>query len=140
MASLGEDDLLGRTTFMAKPLNFDERIASTHAADFLTVSPPLFGALPAPADASEDDPLSEGELPARLIHPFVDFSLGDEPLEAQCNPGICASGQVCLVNRCVDPGFTDPTEGIGFKERREFELNGGHYAIDILWEVTKTTP
>lgn len=132
MSSLGEDDLLGRAMFTGTPLNFEERIGSTHAPDFLTVSPPLFGPLP-----TLGDPL-EGERAARVIHPFVDFSLEDEPLEAECNPGLCSSGNVCLVNRCVDPGFVDPTTNVGFKERREFALGGGHYAFDILWERIKT--
>ncbi len=135
MASLGEDDLLGTSTFTAISLNFDERTAASHSPDFLTV-PRLFGALPALPDGP-----SEGELPARLIHPFVDYRVSEEPLAAECNPGACPSGEDCVINRCFEPAFfEDPSLVIGFRERREFELGGGHYAIDILWEMRTTLP
>lgn len=131
---LGEDDVIGVSSFSATSLNMDERIALTHAPDFLTQTSPPFGALP----AVESGP-TEGEVPPRLIHPFVDFSLKQEPLSSECNPGACSTGKTCQVNRCVDSGFVDPTAGVGFKERREF--NGdGRYAVDILWESAKTPP
>lgn len=137
MASIAESDLLGSAAFTATPLNFDERIASNHAADFLTVSPQLFGALP----ALEAGP-SRGENSPRLVHPFVEDRQRwhGRPLEVECNPGTCQGAQICLVNRCVDQGFVDTTAGVGFMEQRDFSLNGGHYTIDILWEKTQTNP
>jgi hypothetical protein len=128
MAAIGGDDLIGRTTLLVTPIAIDERIGATHAADFLSAGTPL-RALPkldgAPIEHERADP--------RLIHPFVDFKLGP-PLPAECNPGTCTGGKTCLVNRCVDPGFVDPTAGIGFRERREYVGAGGYYAVDLLWE------
>jgi hypothetical protein len=128
MAGIGEDDLLGRTTLLVTPTLMDERIGANHTPDFLTSTPP-FGALPplpgAPTEKQRSGPA--------LIHPFEDFKLRS-PLKAQCDPGSCASGESCLVQLCVPPGFVDPTAGRGFRERREFATAGYYYAVDLLWE------
>lgn len=132
-AALGEDDLLGTAAFRATPLDFIERIAASHTDDFLTQVPPPFGALPRdPAFAAE------GEVGARLIHPVAEFSLSEEPLEVQCNPGTCPSGQACEINRCVE--VLDTTATDTFRERREFEMGGGHYAADLSWRLDKIVP
>ena len=128
MAGIGKDDLIGRTTLVVTPVAIDQRIGATHAADFLSAGTAL-RALPkldgAPTEHERADP--------RLIHPFVDFKLGP-PLPAECDPGMCPAGKTCLVNRCVDPGFVDPTAGRGFRERREYVGSGGYYGVDLLWE------
>jgi hypothetical protein len=133
MASLAGDDLLGRTTLLATPLLMDERIGDTHAPDFL-VNGTTFGALP-PAPDPDGVTVRQRANPF-LIHPFVDFKLGP-PLAAQCGPGPCASGETCLVNRCVENGFVDPTAGRGFKERREFASTSYYYVVDLLWEKVR---
>jgi hypothetical protein len=81
----------------------------------------------------------EGQRSERLIHPFEDFRLNN-PLQSECDPGSCPTGEKCLVNRCVDEGFIDPTADRGFRERREFFLGGGYYGVDLLWERIKTGP
>jgi hypothetical protein len=128
MTAIGGDDLIGRTTLLVTPVAIDERIGATHAADFLNAGTPL-RALPA-----RDGGPTEKERPdARLIHPFVDYKLGP-PLPAECDPGACPGGKTCLINRCVNPGFVDPTAGTGFRERREYVGSGGYYGVDLLWE------
>ena len=134
MTEHAKSDLLGSSGISATSLNFDERIGSNHAADFLTVVPQRFGGLPNLTNA----PI-EGEVSTRLVHPFVDDrqAYHGEPLEVQCNPGVCPNTQQCLVNRCVAPGFVDPSVGVGFVEQRQYSLNGGEYTLDILWEKKK---
>lgn len=129
----GEDDLLGKATALATPLAMEERIAASHAPDFLTVNPPATPVLPTMPGIA-----NEGERSGpRLIHPFVELPVKRLPV-LECNPGNCPSGKVCLVNLCVDPGFVDPTTGRGFRERREYVLDRSHYTIDLLWERFKT--
>lgn len=131
---LGEDDLIGMSSALVTPLSMDERIGASHAPDFL-VHPPAVSVLPAAPNLGPDHERSQ-----RLIHPFAEVPFSP-PLAAQCNPGACVqAGQQCLVNRCVDPGFVDPTANLGFKERREFYGSDGYYAIDLLWEKVKTGP
>ena len=131
MAKIAGDDLLGRTTLLATPVLMDERIAATHQADFL-VNGTAFGPLPpAPGGVTQHQRANPF-----LIHPFVDFKLGP-PLEVQCNPGSCPSGETCMINRCVPDGFVDPTAGRGFKERREFARAGYYYVVDLLWEKVR---
>jgi hypothetical protein len=133
MSSLGEDDPLGSALFTATTLGFDQRIASTHASDFLARDPQLFGPLPRlPEEALP------GEREARLIHPFADFRVTEEPVSPECNPGPCPTGETCLVNVCVSQGFVDSTAGRAFRERREFKQSGGHYVLDILWQQEKS--
>jgi hypothetical protein len=136
MSALDDSDPLGRNTLVVTPLAIEQRIGATHSPDFLTTSPPLFEALP----AVEEGP-TEGQVDARLIHPFADFRL-NKTLDPECDPGnpACPGGKVCLVNRCVEAGFVDPTAGRGFRERREFKMNGGHYGIDLLWEKVNVGP
>jgi len=132
--NLGEDDLIGRAPALATPLAMDERIGASHTPDFL-VHPPAVGALPPVPNI----PAEKERAGPRLIHPFVDFRLS-KPLQAECDPGACLAGKTCLVNRCVDPGFVDPTAGRGFKERREYVGSDAYYAVDLLWEKVKTGP
>ncbi len=131
MAKIAGDDLLGRTTLLATPVLMDERIAATHSADFL-VNGTAFGPLP-PAPGAVTQHQRANPF---LIHPFADFKLGP-PLDAQCNPGSCPSGETCMINRCVENGFVDPTAGKGFKERREFARSGYYYVVDLLWEKVR---
>jgi hypothetical protein len=130
--SSGEDDTLGRATALATPLAMEERIAASHAPDFLTVNPPATPALPTMPGINNVD-----QRDARLIHPFVALPAKRLPI-LECNPGNCASGKVCLVNLCVDPGFVDPTAGRGFRERRQYTGDRSLYTIDLLWERFKT--
>jgi len=58
-------------------------------------------------------------------------------LKAQCDPAACPSGESCLVQRCVPEGFVGPSANRGFRERREFTLSDGHYAVDLLWEKSQ---
>jgi len=130
---LGPDDPLGRTTLLATTVDFDERIGATHTNDFLTAGTTL-GALPAapePYDFTEKQRANP-----HLIHPFVDFPL-KSPLKAQCDPGPCGAGETCLVNQCVPAGFVDPTNGRGFRERREFADSDAYYVLDLLWEKVR---
>lgn len=127
-----EDDLIGMDSFSASPIEVRERIGATHADDFLTTEPPLFGALPAVPDGA-----SSGVIRSQLIHPFEEFRVSDEPLQAECNPGTCAAGTECQVNRCVPTGFVDPTAGTGFRERREYSGSGGRYAVDLEWRISE---
>lgn len=132
MAGIAGDDMLGRATLLATPTLMDERIGADHLANLLTAPPP-FGALPplpgAPTDRQRANP--------SLIHPFQDFKLG-KPLPAECDPGTCDAGMVCLVQRCVPSGFVDPSAGRGFRERREFADSDSYYAVDLLWEKIQT--
>ena len=125
------EDLLGRVTLVATPIAMDERIGASHTPDFLSAGTTV-RALP----QREGTPAPGHRANPRLIHPFVDFPLY-EPLPAECNPGGCPSGESCLINRCVESGFVDPTTGQGFRERREFIGGGGHYAMDLLWEKVR---
>jgi hypothetical protein len=132
--SIGEDDLIGRASALATPLAMDERIAASHVPDFL-VHPPTVTVLP----PFPNIPSEKERAQPRLIHPFVNFPLS-KPLQAECDPGTCPASKSCLVNRCVDAGFVDPTAGRGFKERREYVGSDGYYAVDLLWEKIKTGP
>ena len=132
MAGIAGHDPLGWTMLEATPQAMDQRIGATHAPDFLVNGTTLGALPPAPATIS-------GHQRANpfLIHPFEDFKYGP-PLAAQCDPGPCESGQTCLVNRCVENGFVDPTAGRGFKERREFAKAGSYYyVVDLLWEKVR---
>ena len=133
MAPLKEDDPLGSAMFTATSVAFDERIGSTHAPDFLIVDPQLFGVFPRLGEALP----GERDAHKFLIHPFADFSVDDEPLTPQCNPGNCASGDSCLINVCVESGFNDSTADRAFRERRDFEQSGGHYVLDFKWDQQK---
>jgi len=132
--NLGEDDLIGRAPALVSLVSMNERIGASHVPDFL-VHPPTIGALP----PFPNIPTESEQASPRLIHPFVDFRL-NKPLQAECDPGACPAGKTCLINRCVDTGFVDPTAGRGFKERREYTGSDGYYAVDLLWERIQTAP
>lgn len=129
-AALGEDDPMGKATFSATPLQFSERIASTHAANFLSVVPALFGVLPKLLGG-----VSLAEAVSSLLHPFAEYRATDPQPAPQCNPGTCASGFSCVVQQCVPSGFVDPTVGVGFRERRRYTADGTDYAMDLRWEM-----
>jgi hypothetical protein len=131
MACIAGDDRLGMTMLVATPALMDQRIGVTHAPDFLVNGTTLGPLPPAP-----NGPTEHQRANPFLIHPFEDFKLGP-PLAAQCDPGPCASGERCLINRCVDNGFVDPTAGRGFRERREFAKSGYYYVLDLLWEKVR---
>lgn len=124
------DDLIAMDPFSATPAEVRERIGVSHADDFLTTVPALVGGLP-----EVDSPIRSGVTRSQVIHPFEEFRVADEPLQAECNPGSCGSGEVCLVNRCVPSDFSDPTAGTAFRERRTYLGGGGRYAVDYEWRL-----
>ena len=133
LESMEGTDEIGALAFTATPLNFDERIADTHRPDFLNVESP-FGPLPLHPDIAPrhlDKSL--------LLHPFVSPRV-NAVLASQCNPGACSGGRVCLIGRCVEPGFVSPLEGKGFKERRQFTGSGSLYGIDVVFTRTRVAP
>ena len=132
MAGIAGDDRLGMVTLLATPLSVDQRIGATHTPDFLVNGTTLGPLPPAPNGRTEHQRANPF-----LIHPFEDFKFGP-PLAAQCDPGPCDVGQKCLINRCVDNGFVDPTAGRGFRERREFASSSYYYVLDLLWEKVPT--
>jgi hypothetical protein len=128
---IAPNDTMGIESISATPLQVQERIGKTHAPDFLTIQPP-------PADPLPEVPDSRREGVARkhVIHPFIDNRATEDFLQPECDPGACPSGEQCRVNRCVEVGFVDPTDGVGFRERRRY--NGtGDYAVELLWELRK---
>jgi hypothetical protein len=132
MAGIAGDDRLGMVTLLATPLSVDQRIGATHTPDFLVNGTTLGPLPPAPNGRTEHQRANPF-----LIHPFEDFKFGP-PLAAQCDPGPCDVGQKCLINRCVDNGFVDPTAGRGFRERREFASSSYYYVLDLSWEKVPT--
>jgi hypothetical protein len=129
---IAPDDTIGLESFTATPVEVQERIGKTHAPDFLTIQPPAVGPLPALPDTQR-----EGIGREYVIHPFFEGRASQDPLHAECDPGTCATGKECRVNRCVDVGFVDPTNGVAFRERRHYTASGGHYAVDLQWEMKK---
>jgi hypothetical protein len=89
-----------------------------------------------------------------LMHPFVvdrdtthvmkgsTPQIGRELPAVQCNPGVCAAGQICSVNRCVAAGSVDATAQLSFIEQRDVNANDGdsHYGVDLLYERRQCVP
>ncbi|MCB1019662.1 MAG: hypothetical protein KDC27_07015 [Acidobacteria bacterium] len=127
---IAPDDTMGIETISATPSQVQERIGKTHADDFLTIQPPPVNPLPEIPGARR-----EGVIRQYVIHPFVENTVSEDFLQPECNSGGCPSGEQCLVNRCVDAGFVDPLNGVGFRERRWYEGSGGRYSVDLQWEM-----
>jgi len=135
------NDELGFNTVGGTLFDYGDRIAATHATDFLS-RPSAIGPLPNLVGAPQ-----RGVLGASLLHPVDLSSSRRGPLDVECSGSdACRGGGVCYVGRCIDylPGFTgassDPTFNRSFRERRDIDNRSAsfgedaRYVLDLRWD------